>query len=98
NGEERHVRFAGNRAGEQGLAGSGRAYQQHAARDTPAETLEFSGIAQELDDLLQVLLGLVDPSHVLERHATMGLSQKLGAALAEAERLAARSLHLPRQE
>ena len=98
NGEERHVRFARDRARKQRLAGAGRTDQQHAARDAPAEPLEFSGIAQELDDLLQVLLGLVDAGDVLEGDAAMGLGQQLGAALAEAERLAARSLHLPRQE
>ena len=63
-----------------------------------AEPLEFAGVAQELDDLLQVLLGLVDAGHVLEGHAAMRLGEELRAALAEAERLAARPLHLPRQE
>src|SRR5947199_102326 len=51
-GEERHVGLAGNRAREQGLAGSGWTNQQHAARNAPAKPLEFAGIAQELDDLL----------------------------------------------
>ncbi len=98
NGEERHVRFARDRARQQRLAGPGRADQQHAARDAPAEPLEFSGITQEFDDLLQVLLGLVDAGHVLEGDAAVGFGQKLGPALAEAERLAARALHLPGQE
>ena len=98
NGEERHIRLAGDGAGEQRLAGAGRADQQQAARDAPAEPLEFAGIAQEFDDLLQVELGLVDARHVLEGHAAVRLGQKLGAALAEAERLAAGALHLPRQE
>ena len=51
-GEERHVGLAGNRAREQCLAGSGWTNQQHAARNAPAEPLEFSGIAQKFDDLL----------------------------------------------
>ena len=63
-----------------------------------AEPLEFAGVAQELDDLLQVGFGLVDAGHVLEGDAAMRLGQKLGAALAEAERLAAGALHLARQE
>src|SRR5206468_7613610 len=83
---------------EQGLAGPGRADQQHAARDAPAEALEFSGIAQELDDLLEILLGFIDSRNVFECHPTMRLGQKLGATLAETERLAACSLHLSRQE
>ena len=97
-GEERHIRLAGDGAGEQRLAGAGRADQQQAARDAPAEPLEFAGIAQEFDDLLQVELGLVDAGHVLKGDAAMRLGQKLGAALAEAERLAAGALHLARQE
>ncbi len=72
--------------------------QQHAARDAPAKPLKFSGIAEELDDLLQILLGFVDAGHVLERDSAMGFGQQLGAALSETERLAARSLHLSRQK
>ena len=63
-----------------------------------AEPLELAGIAQEFDDLLQVLLGLVDAGDVLEGDAAVRLGQKLGAALAEAQRLAAGALHLARQE
>ena len=98
NGEERHVGFAGDGAREQGLAGAGRADQQHAARNASAEPLELAGVTQEFDDLLQVGFRLVDAGHVLEGDAAMRLGQKLGAALAEAERLAAGALHLPRQE
>ena len=96
--EERHVGFAGDGARNQRLAGAGRADQQHAARDLAAEALELSGIAQEVDDLLQILLGLVHARDVLEGDAAMGLGQQLCARLAEAERLAAGALHLPRQE
>src|SRR2546430_2397621 len=41
NREERHVGFAGDGAGEQGLAGARRADQQHAFRDAAAQPLEF---------------------------------------------------------
>ena len=97
-GEERHVGFAGDGARDQRLAGAGRADQQHAARNLAAEPLELAGIAQELDDLLQVLLGLVDAGDVLEGDAAMRLGEQLGARLAEAHRLAAGALHLARQE
>ena len=83
---------------KQRLAGAGRADQEQAARDAAAEPLEFTGIAQEFDDLLQIKLGLVDAGHVLEGDAAVRLGQKLGAALAKAERLAAGALHLVRQE
>ena len=55
-------------------------------------------IAQEFDDLLEVLLGLVDAGDVLKGDPPMRLGQELGAGLAEADRLAAGPLHLPRQK
>src|SRR5207244_1257969 len=91
-GEERDVGFPGNRAGEQRLPRPRRPDQQNAAGDAPAEPLELAGVAQELDDLLEVLLGLVHPGYVLERDAPVGFGQKLGPALAETESLAARTL------
>ena len=96
NGEERHVGFARDGARGQRLAGAGRADEQHAARDAAAELLELLRVAQEFDDLLQVLLGLVDAGDVLEGHAALRLGQKLGLRLAEAHRLAGAALHLPR--
>ncbi len=41
--------------------------QQHAARDLAAEPLELRGFLQELDDFLQLGLGLVGPGHVRRR-------------------------------
>src|SRR5713226_5916120 len=98
NGEERHIGFARNSARDQRLAGAGRADQKHAARNTAAKALVLARIAEELDDLLEILLGLVDAGHVLERDASVSLGQKLRARLAEAKRLAARALHLPGQK
>ena len=98
NGEERHVGFARDRARDQGLAGAGRPDQQHAARNPSAEPLVFSGVAQELDDLLQILFGLVDAGDVLEGDAAMRLGQHFGARFAKAHRLAGAALHLARQE
>ncbi len=95
-GEERHVGFARHRASGQRLTGAGRADQQHAARDTPAELLEFLRIAQELDDLLQIFLGLVDAGDVLEGDAALRLGQQLGFRLAKSHRLAGAALHLAR--
>ncbi len=94
NGEEGHVGFARDGARGQRLAGAGRADQQHAARNPAAELLELLRVAQELDDLLQVFLGLVDAGDVLEGDAARRLGQKLGLRLAEAHRLAGAALHL----
>ncbi len=98
NGEEGHIGFAGDGARQQGLAGAGRSDQQHAARNAPAEPLESLRIAQEFDDLLQILLGLVDARDILKGDPAMRLGQKLRLRLAEAHGLAAGALHLPRQE
>ena len=70
--EERDVRLAGDRAREQRLAGARKAAQQHAAGDPAAEPQVLVGVAEEVDDLGQLLLGLVDPGDVLERDALLG--------------------------
>ena len=93
-----NVGFAGDRARDQRLAGARRPDEQHAARNAPAQPLELAWVAQEFDDFLQILLGFVDAGDVFKGDAAVRLGEQLGARLAEAERLAARSLHLPRQE
>ena len=88
-GEERHVGLAGDGAREQRLAGAGRADQQHALGDPAAELLELLRVLEELDDLLELLLGLVDAGDVVEGDAAVLLGQQPRARLAEAHRLAA---------
>ena len=80
----------------QRLAGAGRADEQHAARDAAAELLELLRVAQKLDDLLQILLGLVDAGDILEGHTALRLLKQLGLRLAESHRLAGAALHLAR--
>ena len=70
--EERNARLAGDRAGQQRLAGSGRAAEQDAARDPAAEPQVLVGVLEEVDDLGELVLGLVDPRHVGERHRLLG--------------------------
>jgi hypothetical protein len=93
-GEERHVRLAGDGTRDQRLTGAGRADEEAAARNAAAEPLELLRVAQELDDLLQVVLGLVDAGHVLEGDAAMRLRQQLRLGLAEAHGAAGTGLHL----
>ena len=64
--EERHAGLAGHRPREQRLAGAGRPLQQHAARDPAAELQVLVRVLEEVDDLGQLLLGLVDPGDVVE--------------------------------
>ena len=97
-GEERHAGFAGDGARQQGLAGSRRADQQHALGNAAAQLLEFLRLAQELDDLLQLFLGLFHAGHVLERDLLLLRGMQARAALAEAQGLVAAALHLPHHE
>jgi hypothetical protein len=55
-----HARLARDGAREQRLAGARRAHEQRALGDLAAEARELLRVAQELDDLLELLLGLVD--------------------------------------
>ena len=96
--EERHVGFAGDRAREQRLAGSGRAHQQHALRNAAAELLELLRLLEELDDFLELFLRFVDAGDVLERHLLLRARRQLRLALAERERLVAAALHLAHEE
>ena len=66
NREEGDIGLAGNGAGQQGLAGSGRAHEQHALGDLAAEALEPFGILEEIDDLLELVLGLGDAGDIFE--------------------------------
>ena len=98
-GEERHARLAGDGAGEQGLAGAGRADQQRALGDLAAEPRELARVLQIFDDLLKLLAGFVDAGDVGEGHAALLLGQHAGAALAEAHRAGAGVLlHLAHDE
>ena len=63
-GVEGHPGFAGAGAGQQGLAGARRAYQQHAVGDARAQRVELLGALEELDDLFQLFLFLVLAGHV----------------------------------
>jgi hypothetical protein len=81
--EERHVGLAGDRLGEQRLAGAGLADEQHAARDAAAEALELLRVLEELDDLHHLVLGLLDAGHVVERDVRVLLAGDLVLGAAE---------------
>ena len=71
--QERHAGFAGDRPRQQRLAGPRRADEQHALRNAPADGGEATRLAQEVDDLLDFVLGLVDAGDVLERDDVLAL-------------------------
>ena len=96
--EERHARLAGDGAGEERLAGARRAHEEHAARDPRAEGVELLRELQELDDLLELGLGLVDAGDVIERHDLLVPEEHPGSALAERQGLVIGALGLPHHE
>ncbi len=89
NGEERHARLTGDGPRQQRLAGARRPDQQRALGDLAPQPRELLRVAQELDDLLELLLGLVDAGDVVERDLAVLLGQQLRLGLAEAHRAAA---------
>ena len=64
--EEGDLGLAGHRAGEQRLAGAGRADEQHALGNAAAERRVLLGVAQELHDFPEFLLRFVDARDVGE--------------------------------
>src|SRR5579863_4585050 len=67
NREERNVGLACYCAGQQRLASSRRAYEQHAFRNASAQLLELLRLAQEFDNLAQLFLGLFYAGNVFKR-------------------------------
>ena len=95
---ERHPGLAGHRAGQQRLAGTGRAVQQHALGDLRPDGLELGRVLQELLDLLEFLDGLVGAGHVGEGGLRRVLGDQLGLGLAEVHHPGAAALHLVQHE
>ena len=96
--EERHVRFAGDGAGEQRLAGARRADEQHAFRNPAAQVRVLLRVLQELDDLLELLLGFVDAGHIREAHFHFIVRVNLRFAARERHHPAFRAAHAPEEE
>ncbi len=65
--------LVGHRLGQQRLARPRRAVQEHALGDLGAQRGEALGVAQELDDLLQLGLGVLDAGDVLPADGLLGL-------------------------
>ena len=86
--EKRHARFPGDGTGEQGLAGTGRTEEQYALGHVAAEPLDPLGVLEEFYTLLQLLLGLVDPDHVVERNLRQRIGVNVDAIVADIEETA----------
>ena len=82
--EEGHVGFTGHGLGQHGLAGARRADEQDALGHLGADVLVLAGVVQVVNDLLQVLLGLVLTGHIREVDALGGLDVDLGVGFSHA--------------
>ena len=99
NGEEGHLGLTRDGLGQQGLTGTGRAYQQHAGRDLAAQFLELGRIAQIVDQLFDLFLRLVTTRHVDEGGLDLIFTHQASLALAERHgTLATAALHLTHEE
>ena len=96
--EERHVRLAGDGAREQRLAAPGGPEQQHALGDASAQPLVLLRVRQELDDLAELLLGLVDARDVGERGLELLAVVDLDLVLAHVQRARGARAHPPEHE
>ena len=96
--EEGDAGLAGDGAGEQRLAGAGRAVEQDALGDAGAERLEFLRVLEEFLDLVQLLHGLVDPGDVAEGDFRRVDRHPLRFRFAEVHHPRAAALHLVHQE
>ena len=83
-GQEMHTGLTGHGTGQQSLAGTRRAHQQHTLGNAGAQINEPLGVFQELDDLLQLGFFLVGTGHIIKGHLFAVLLQRAGAGLAEA--------------
>ena len=97
-GEERHTGLAGDRPGEQGLAGAGWTVEQHTLGDLGPDRLELRRLGQELLDLLELLDRLLAAGDVGERGLRRVLVGDLGLGLAELHHPAAAALDGVEQE
>src|SRR5947207_4543120 len=98
NRKEGNISFARDRSRQQRLARSWRSDQQHALRNSPAQLLELLRILQELDNLLQLFLGLVRSGDILEGGLLLLRGKQPRAGLAKTQCFVSARLHLPHQE
>ncbi len=98
-GEERDTRLAGDGLRQQRLAGARRADEEHALGQLAAQLGELLRVLEEVDDLLDLLLGLVEAGHVLEREllAVHRLEER-GLVLPDVEHLLTGPAHPPEDE
>ena len=85
--EERHVGLTRYSLGQQGLSGSGRAYEQSALGDLAAESSVFLGVAEEIHNLHHFFLGSVQAGDIFESHLDFVFVGEFAVGFAHIERI-----------
>ena len=93
--EERAAGLSRHGLGQEGLPRTGRPHQEHAFREPSTEAGELLRILEELDDLVQLFLGLVGACHVGECDLRCVRRDQLGLGSAELEGPVPATLHGP---
>jgi hypothetical protein len=88
-GEERNAGLPGDGSSQQRLPCARRSHQQDPLGQASPEPTVALGLAQEADDLLQLLLRLGESGHVLEADLDVLFDVDLGLALAHGHDAAA---------
>ncbi len=86
--QERYIRLARDRFGEQGLAGAGRTDDQDALGNVAAQARIAIRLAQEFDDFHKLSFRFVNPLDVGELDADVLLHEHLCIALADTDHIA----------
>jgi len=81
--EERNTGLARDGFAQQRLAGSRRSNQQHALGDARSHRGELVRVLEELDNLVELLFGLVDAGHVSKCDRRLVTGEQAGAAAPE---------------
>ena len=85
-GEERHIRFASDRARQQGLAGARRPDHQNALGNTATEFLKLFRITQKLNQFLYFVLGFLYAGDVAKSDLVLVTGEHARLGFTEVER------------
>ncbi len=97
-GEEGDARFAGDGFCHERFAGTRRADQQDALGDACAQCGELLRLLEELDDLLQLLLGFIRPRNVAKGDGRLVAGEQARLALAKRKGLVVAALGLAKED
>ena len=83
-GEERHTRLTGHGPCEQRLTRTGRAHKQRTFGDFTTQAAEFLRISEELNDLFEIIFGLINARHIVKRHTALFFGEQFGLGFTKA--------------